>query len=239
VSVFGPMRVTRGGADVTPPPGHPVDLVALLAVRGPQPVETVIDLLWPDADLATGRSRLRNLLNRIRSISGELVERRGPVLQLVDDCRCDLTIFEAEARAALTAPEEQQAGLARQALVRGGELLPASDAEWLTAVRRAHRRTTLELLDLVAETSWKAGDLDDSRRHLRQAIEVEPHDEIRYVRLARVLIRQGRRGSAREVVRRALAAAAEIGAAPSESLMTLVRQLGRKRDAEPVGAATA
>jgi len=119
-------------------------------------------------------------------------------------------------------------------VVRGGDLLPAVDAEWVTSAQRAHRRTVLELLDLVAETSWKAGDLDDSRRHLRQAIDLEPHDEIRYVRLARVLLRQGRRGSAREVVRRALAAAAEIGATPSESLVDLVRQLGRKREPVPV-----
>jgi DNA-binding SARP family transcriptional activator len=133
----------------------------------------------------------------------------------------------------MAATAAQRAGLARQALVRAGDLLPAMDAEWVNSAQRAHRRTVLELLDLVAETSWKAGDLDDSRRHLRQAIDLEPHDEIRYVRLARVLLRQGRRGSAREVVRRALAAAADIGATPSESLVDLVRQLGRKR--EPVG----
>ena len=238
--VLGPLRVTRGGADITPPPGHPADLVALLAVRGAQPVETVIDLLWPEADLTTGRSRLRNLLNRIRQASGDLVERRGPVLRLIEGCRCDLAIFDAAATAAVSAPAEQRVGLARQALVRGGDLLPAMDAEWVSSAQRAHRRAVLELLDLVAETSWKAGDLDDTRRHLRQAIELEPHDEIRYVRLARVLLRQGRRGSAREVVRRALAAAAEIGATPSGSLVELVRQLGRRREpataAEPVTA---
>jgi LuxR family maltose regulon positive regulatory protein len=232
--VLGPLRVSRTGADVTPPPGHPADLVALLAVRGSQPVETVIDVLWPDVDLTTGRSRLRNLLNRIRQVSGDLVERRGPVLQLVEGARCDLATFDAAAAAAMSAAAEQRAGLARQALVRGGDLLPAVDAEWVTSAQRAHRRTVLELLDLVAETSWKAGDLDDSRRHIRQAIDLEPHDEIRYVRLARVLLRQGRRGSAREVVRRALAAAAEIGATPSESLVDLVRQLGRKREPVPV-----
>ncbi len=237
IAVLGTFAVTRSGDPVTPPPGLPSDLVALLAVRGPQPVESVIDILWPDIELTTGRSRLRNLLNRIRSSSGDLIDRRGVELRLAVDCTCDLWAFRDAAAGALADTGEQRTGLARQALMRAGRLLPALDAEWLVGPRREVHRTTLELLDLVAESSWSVGDLDDARRQLRQAIELEPYDEIRYVRLARLLIRQGRRGSAREVVRRALTATAELGTTPSDTLAALVRTLGRRR--EPADATSA
>ena len=212
ISVLGGMSVMRGGADLTPPPGLPQVVVALLAVSGPQPREALVDLLWPDVDLTTGLSRLRNLLNRIRAASGDLIRRRGALIELDSECGCDLWDLRAAVAQAVSAPDEARFGLARQALARwGGILLPLFDDEWAVAPREQVKAQVLELLDLVAQISWKTGDLDEAARHLERGIELEPYEEIRYVRLGRAFLRQGRRGAAADIVRRALAALSEIG----------------------------
>ena len=58
VSVLGPLQVAFDGTAVTPPElrrARVRTLLALLAVHGTISRERVIDLLWPDHDVAAGR----------------------------------------------------------------------------------------------------------------------------------------------------------------------------------------
>jgi DNA-binding SARP family transcriptional activator len=205
--------VTDGARDVTPPPGRPSLLVKLVAARTTMTNDEVIDILWPDADLAAGRARLRNLLNRLRTNCRDVVTRRGQSLVLAAGVEVDASRFEALAAAAMSARPAERVGLSRHALsLYPGELLPGDRYEdWVIAIRERLRRRYLALADLVADDAIERGDLDDAIHLLDAAIAAEPMDESRYVKAASALIRQGRRGTARDLVDRAVRLADDLG----------------------------
>lgn len=227
IMLLGGFRVLRDGLDVSPPPGRPATLVKVLALQSTLTTDEAIDLLWPDADLDTGRARLRNLLNRIRTTSGPLIDRREGALALVPGVSVDADRFEEDAARALTAPAEARASLSRRALTRStGELLPADRyADWATVPRERLRRRHLALLDVVAEDAIERGDLDEADRLLDSAISTDPLEEVRYIRLARALLAQGRTRRARRVADRGAAVASDLGVEPTPELQALLADL--------------
>lgn len=214
VTVLGGFSVTLGGRELDPPAGRPSTLIKLLALSdGPVTLDEAIELLWPDTDGPTGRRRVRNLLNRLRTSCGELVVRDGETLVLAGGTEVDARIFERDAIAVAAADATARPGLARGALTRYvGELLPQDRYEsWATAPRERLRRRTLELLDLLVEDASERGEIDEAIRLLDRAIAAEPLDEDRHLRAAELLLFQGRRGSARSLVERAAAIRKELG----------------------------
>lgn len=105
VTMFGTFAVRAGDRDVTPPAGHPSTLPKLLVLQRTMTVDAAIDNLWPDADTDTGRARLRNTMNRLRTRSGPCIERCGDTLELTDTVRTDVDVFDRAATEALTADD--------------------------------------------------------------------------------------------------------------------------------------
>ena len=231
VVLLGGFAVVNGVELVTPAPGNPATMVKLLALRGVLTSEQVIDALWPDADVATGRARLRNLLNRLRTQSGELVVRNGEALQLAPGVTTDVAQFEAGVTAAFDAPAAERAGLSRLALgAYAGDLLPADAYEdWAAGPRERLRRRYLSLVDIVADDSFARGDVDEGMRLLDLGIEREPLEERRYLIATRALLAADRRSAAREMVRRAAHALDELGVGISGELA----EIGRSLDVAP------
>ena len=106
-------------------------LLACLALAPQQalPRETVIDLLWPDADLAVGRNRLRQLLSTLKAAlaaaeaSSTLLLADRMTLRLRPQAlRCDVTEFEVALLAGR--PDEASAKY-------GGELMPGHFEAWI------------------------------------------------------------------------------------------------------------
>jgi DNA-binding SARP family transcriptional activator len=223
LTLLGGFSARQGAQDVTPAPGHPATLVKVLALRGTLTTDQAIDLLWPDVDVTTARQRLRNLLNRIRVQTGDVVERRGDALVLASSVVVDVEQFERAATDALAADEVSRPGLARLALgAYPGELLPADSYEdWAAAPRERLRRRFLALVDQAAAESLRIGELDEAVRLLDAAITVEPFGEERYVQAAEALLVQGRRAAARDVVQRGLAVMGDLGVTPGPSLAAL------------------
>ena len=135
-----------------------------------------------------------------------------------------MRLFAREARAALAADADRRGALARAALARyGGELLPGDRYEsWATVPREEVRHGVLDLLDSLAEDARERGELDEAIRLLEQAIGIEPADEARYLVSAELLLMQGRRGSARDLVDRARTMREEFGLPRSPRLERLV-----------------
>ena len=226
--MLGGFRLEAGGDDVTPQPGQPAQLVKLLALRGSVPVDEMIDLLWPDADLTTGRSRLRNLLNRLRSRSGDVVQRDGELLVLASSVEVDAATFEALAAAALDAEPHLQPGAARLAVAAyGGALLPTDQFEdWAAAPRERLARRILRLHDLLADDAADRGDVDEAVRQLEAGAAIDPLDESRLVRAADLLLAGGGRLAARRMLDRAIAVLDELGLVPRGRAAALVAELG-------------
>ena len=224
VRLFGGFAVEIGGRDCSPPAGHPCTIVKLLALHDSMTADAVIDALWPDADMATGRSRLRNLLNRVRQRAGDVIVRDGDLLRLHPDATTDLAVFERRAAESLSGPAAERVGRARHALaLYTGALLPGDVYDdWTAAPRERAKRRYLALLDLVAADAERAGDTDEAVRLLDLAITAEPLDESHHARLCALLLEQGRIGAAREVAARAVAIFDEIGHDVQRDLRRLV-----------------
>ena len=226
--LLGSFAVHAGGLECTPPHGHPAALVKLLALGGALTADQLIDELWPECDAATGRSRLRNTLNRLKARSGDIVVRNGDALELASDVVVDVAGFESAAEEALAAPAAARAGLARRAVaLYRGELLPGDRyANWAAAPRERLRRRYLTLVDLLAADAEARGDLDEAVRQLDAGMAIEPLDDLRPARAARLLLSQGRRASARDVLRHALAVVDELGVSPGDELSQVLDELG-------------
>jgi DNA-binding SARP family transcriptional activator/ATP/maltotriose-dependent transcriptional regulator MalT len=224
VSVLGTFAVRQGYHDVTPPSGNPSTLVKLLVLRRRLTVDAVIDLLWPDADIDTGRARLRNTINRLRARTGAIVERQDDSLMLASTVITDLDAFEAVSADALGADAAQRVGLARQAIsLYPGDLLPGDVFDdWAAAPRERLLRRFVALVDLVADAAEGEGSLDEAARLLDIGITADPLDEQRYVRLGRLLKLQGRIGASRLVAERGIAVFAELGLESTRELRELV-----------------
>jgi DNA-binding SARP family transcriptional activator len=207
---------------------------AIAVAGGRLHAEQLIELLWADVDPLTGRSRLRNLLNRVRAAGGELLIRERDTIAFAPGTEIDADLFERQAPAAMAADDRSRAeALARAALERYlGELLPEDRYEpWAAARRERLAARRLELLDLLAASAQARADTDEATRLLERAIDAEPYDEHRYLLLARLLASQGRSGSALAVLRRATAALAELALEPSPALRELELALGGRAEA--------
>lgn len=136
IELLGRVRARAHGQELTQFGGRKITaLLARLALdpRRAASREELVDLIWPDADLATGRNRLRQALFALR----RLLEPPGlpPVLVVGRDAvalrpgavHCDVAEFEACVRAGRWAE-------ARAWYV--GELLPGHYDEWIGEERR-------------------------------------------------------------------------------------------------------
>ncbi|HTW06918.1 MAG TPA: BTAD domain-containing putative transcriptional regulator [Acidimicrobiales bacterium] len=214
---LGDFGLARGPEKLVLPPGRPTwAVMALVATGGGMHSEELIDALWPEADLEVGRGRLRNVMSRVKAAAEGLLERQGEFIRLGRDVDVDLFDFEELGRRALElAPADpyRASTMARSAvaLYRGPALRDASYESWAAPTRERARLLYLRLVDLLAADAERHEQVDEAVRLLSQAIDVEPYDEDRYARAARLLRSQGRVGSARAMVQRCRAAMAELG----------------------------
>lgn len=227
VTLLGGFAVARDGRAVTPV-GQPAALVKLVALAGgPLAVDVVLDDLWPDADVETARRRLRNLLNRLRDQSGEVVIRADGALSLPVGAVVDAAAFEQSASAALVAGGDEVVVRANEALAWwGGELLPADRYDDRIEGRRQRlRRLWLAVVDLLVAHHEGQGDRVVALALVERAVEVSPYDEDRWVRAIGLAVELGRVEQAVRYVERALASLDELGVPPGPELSALARRL--------------
>ena len=133
--LLGQLRASSGDLVITQFGSRKVAaLLARLALypKRAQGREELIDLLWPDAELDTGRNRLRQTLFALRRLleppgtAQVLIVDRSSVRLNPDAFSCDVAEFEAHVRA--------RDGAAAQALYVG-ELLPGHYDEWIADER--------------------------------------------------------------------------------------------------------
>ena len=217
LALLGRFELTSGGRPVPIGPGQPAQLLKIVAVNGGRiPAERAIEALWPETDPAAGRNRLRTVLGRLNEMAPEAVCREGDTLILGPGVRVDVAQFHQDARQArLLAGDDAGLALAvaRSAMARyRGDLLPDDPYEpWAEAPRDTAKRAMLDVVDLCATEAARRGDLDEARRMVERSLELDPYDDDRYFRVAKILYDQGRRGAALSVLRRARTVLAPLG----------------------------
>lgn len=182
--LFGIPRLLRGGRTVEMPLKRGWGLLAYLAVTArPQPRETLAVLLWPEADGAEGRARLRRTLHRVtRAVDAPLVIAAGDTLRLNPDLglRVDVQRYRAHVEASTAA-----------------EGAPSRDRDALTQAAALYRADFLEgfaIPDSDAFEEWQFFQAEDLRRSLARVL----------ARLARRCLEVGEHGAALDYAGRLL-----------------------------------
>jgi tetratricopeptide (TPR) repeat protein len=182
VRLFGtPAVTTADGSPIRLPPGMPGELVRLLALHEHGlPVDFVLEQFFPEATPTVGRQRLRQILMRLRTAAGDVVERDGDILRLVP-AWVDEREFLAIGNRVRGAIGTRAVQLAYAALaLRTGPLLPSDPyAAWAEEPRAQVRYRYLALLDLVARDAAARNSHQEALTALEAALEEDPDAEQR------------------------------------------------------------
>ena len=134
------------------------------------PREELIDLLWPDSDIDSGRLNLRVALASLRrqleppdvATGSVLIADRSTIRLNSPACRSDVTAFEAALKAAAHAPSAQgkRTALEEACLLYAGDLLPGFYDDWIIEERERlcalaeNAEEQLQALPAATMTDW-------------------------------------------------------------------------------------
>jgi DNA-binding SARP family transcriptional activator len=186
-------------------------------------VDELVELLWPETEPGVGSRRLRNVLWRIRSVFGDLVEREGNFIRLSPAAHTDIAQFEGLACRALSddCSAEEASLLAEAALsMYGGVLLPDDlYADWATGYRETLALLQVRVLDFLLALSCEGGHFNESLSLLERLIEIEPFEEAHYLQAAEIYALSGHLSRARSTIERCSHMLNELGVAPCPALL--------------------
>lgn len=173
IRALGPLRITCGESDATPvTQPRRLALAAYMALAQPRGLhsrDTLMALLWPDANIDQGRQALRNSLHELRKALGDVIITSGRSLVGLDASRIDCDVYGLEADLAAGRVDEARAHHAE--LLDGFHVSDAPEFErWLDATRAALRervfdatRMAIAVLPVVdASTAGDAGHICDA-----------------------------------------------------------------------------
>jgi len=212
-----PISVHEGATVTVVPPGNPQRLVGVLVANGGSvTIDQLSEALWPGEEIETSRSRLRNVLLRLRRAVGDVVNRTGSGLRLTPGLPCDLHEFQrqaADALAAARADPELAGQLAAEAVTLGDAPLFVDFEydDWAVLARRRAEQQLISLLDLLSVQAEDAGDLPVAQARAERALRLDRYTDSRYVRLAELLTLQNRVAAAIAVLDDAAEVARDLG----------------------------
>ena len=211
------------------PLGHAAQALKVVALFGRISVDELAELLWPGAEPGVGTRRLRNILWRIKSSSGDLLRRYDNFICLEDGVVTDVSVFEEAAGRAFKERQgcEERHMLAREAIrLYGGELLPSDRyADWATGPREALAQLRLQLLDLMLAQALDSGNTQEALSLLEDLIDADPYEERYYVQLATLHLDAGNRSRVRNAIGRCERMLADLGVEPSKKFQDFVHTL--------------
>jgi DNA-binding SARP family transcriptional activator len=216
--VIGSPMAIHHGSQVEPiPVGNPQRLVGVVVAHaGSATFDQLSESIWPREEVETSRTRLRNVLLRLRRVVGDVVVRSGAGVRLAPDVVCDLHEFErlaVDALSASRADPELAGRLAAQAVEIGtGTAFADFEYEdWANAARRDAEQRMISLLDLLSVQAEDEGDLPAAQALAERALRLDRYTDSRYVRLAELLTLQNRTAAAIAVLDDAAEVARQMG----------------------------
>ena len=211
------MSLVEGNSTTLIPHGNPQRLVGVVvASGGSATIDQVSEALWGDDDIERSRTRLRNVLLRLRRAVGDVIVRSGNGLRLAPGISCDLYEFRRRATDALATAraDPELAGELAATAVADGDAPLFVDFEyddWAVATRREVDQQRISLLDLLSVQAEDAGDLPAAQALAERALHLDRYTDSRYVRLAELLTMQNRVAAAIAVLDDAAAVARDLG----------------------------
>jgi LuxR family transcriptional regulator, maltose regulon positive regulatory protein len=244
ISVLGPLAITRGGVEVTPPELRRRRVRELLCMLVADPRRRRAELaeeLWPDA--ADPGSNLRANLTHLQRVLEPGRPAHAPPYFLRTDG--EWLVLPASSRLEVDAWELSRDVDAAQSLERDGDVDAAlrrylrgarwwrgepfadvDDVLWVHALREQLRRRHVLAALRAGELLLAAGDPGAAQRAAERALDAEPCSEPAHQLVVRALLAAGDRPGATRAVAACAAALETIGVAPSPATVGLVRDGG-------------
>jgi DNA-binding SARP family transcriptional activator/tetratricopeptide (TPR) repeat protein len=177
ISLIGRPHCTRTDGSTLELNARDAALIALLALDGPQPRDTLAGRLWPDASQRQAPNNLRKAVSRLRvQVGHPLVDFAATVA-----LRADVAVDVLDPDAIDTE------------LLLGGELLAGCDYTsndfllgWVEARREAFRARAADALAGQAEALERSGELVRALRLAARIVELVPKHEVAWRRLMRL-----------------------------------------------------
>lgn len=164
------------------------------------PRETLIDMLWPEADLSSGRNRLNIVLSALRrqltQDRDEVVRANHFSVQLNPDAvLTDVEIFEKALALASRASDANEQGQALTTAVAAyrGVLLPGFYEPWIAAEQGRLTDRFVEAVERLALWYEGKGEIAQSTACLQQALTIAPESDTLQEAIARLQEGQERR----------------------------------------------
>lgn len=138
--LFGNVRLTFRGTALARPPGNQAKALSLLVLNGGcMNRDTLVERLWPDTSVPSGRHQLRSLLAKVRTATGLSIHRQDDLVVLEPPVWCDIEHFIVLASRAVSGVEgrdgSRRLGLEAQTLWTGPPLETWRYEEWAIRVR--------------------------------------------------------------------------------------------------------
>jgi len=197
--------------------------------------EVLIDLLWPQLELAAGRNNLSTALSSLRNqleppgvpAGAVLVADRASVGINLLALTTDVSLFETHLRSADQARNEAERvrSLAGAVEAYRGELLPGFFEEWVASERRRLADTYLLAIRQLVRLLENRGKLDDALGYARQAARSDPLSEEAHRDLIRLYLATGQPSAAvRQYHELEGLLAKEFGQLPSAATCQLLQE---------------
>jgi DNA-binding SARP family transcriptional activator len=245
ITVLGSFSVGVG-AELVPADAwrrrKPAALIKILALAPGHRVhrDQLMDLLWPDLDLAAGGANLRKAIHQARSAldavsrgASRLIEFQGDLVSLApDQLLVDLVSFRSALLAARQSGnrERYQAALTSY----GGDLLPEDlYEEWASTARREVHEEYVAALSECCALLESDGDIEGAIQTGRLLVAAEPNREESHAFLMRLYGLAGRRADAlRQYDRLSEVLDHELGVEPSARVQRLREEINARRSEE-------
>jgi DNA-binding SARP family transcriptional activator len=194
ICLLGEQVISDATAALRTRSSRSVTLVAYLVVHAgvPQTRQRIAALFWPDSADEQALTNLRRELHHLRGVLGDepslVVTPRDLCWQDTPTCRVDVRVFAGEHDAALVAAAAvDDAGVLAHAAAAAeayrGEFLPGGYDDWLLDARAELEGRCVEVLDLLAGTKARTGDLAGAVVDGRRRTHLRPLDEAGYQQL--------------------------------------------------------
>ncbi len=248
VSLFGTPSVRCEGRSVDHFQTRQTALLLAYLVTYPQrhSRDELVDLLWPDADPASGRPRLSQAIWRLRQALHKIRAATAPEVILADRAAVGIesslvTSDHARFRqcilrasAAEGTPRAEALTEAVAAYGTGGEFLAGFYEDWVLVERRKLQTEFLDALEALAAFHAAVEDWPQALGFAERAVAADPLLEESHQALIRLLAVSGQAAAARrqyDTLARLLAR--ELNAEPSPATRALMAQVRQAADLSP------
>ncbi|MGY0490302.1 AfsR/SARP family transcriptional regulator [Streptomyces sp. WG-D5] len=221
--LLGCFRLSCGGRDVDVTAGGQ-RVLAFLGLRGRASRTVLAGTLWPDVAEERAQGSLRTALWRLRRAPRPLVDGGHDTLTIADGVLVDAHGLASTALDLVSMPSRGDEVRALLGRLRGGELLPGWDEDWVMFERERLRQLRLHALDTLSARLVEQGCHALALEAALESVRIEPLRESGHRAVVAVHLAEGNAVEAgRHYASYERLVREELGVRPSDRFAVMLR----------------